>query len=124
LTGWSSGELDKIGGADELQLASLRGDGKLRKPVTIWVVRHGADLYVRSWRGHDSAWFRGVQDRHEGHISSGGIEKDVRFDEVDDVDDQLDAAYRTKYERYSEYVEPMIAPQARATTLRLVPKPA
>jgi hypothetical protein len=33
-----------------------------------------------------------------------------------------DAAFREKYGRYTGYVEPMVAPQARATTLRLVPR--
>jgi hypothetical protein len=80
LTGsWTADELGRIGGADELELAARRSDGTLRKPVTIWVVRHGDDLYVRSWRGPDSAWFRGTQDRHEGHVRAGGVERDVAF---------------------------------------------
>jgi NAD(P)-dependent dehydrogenase (short-subunit alcohol dehydrogenase family) len=40
----------------------------------------------------------------------------------DDVNDTVDAAFREKYGRYTGYVEPMVAPQARATTLRLVPR--
>jgi hypothetical protein len=44
MTEWTSDELAKIEAADELQLASVRRDGTLRKPVTIWVVRHGDDL--------------------------------------------------------------------------------
>ena len=48
--------------------------------MTIWVVRHGDDLYVRSRRGRTSTWFRGVQDRHEGHISADGVDKDVRLE--------------------------------------------
>ena len=48
---WTNDELDKIGIADELEIAPLRRDGTLRTPVTIWVVRHGDDLYVRSYRG-------------------------------------------------------------------------
>src|SRR5947208_7127658 len=98
---WTSDELDVIAGAEELELASTRRDGRLRKPVTIWVVRHGDDLYVRSWRGRTSTWFRGVQDRREGHISAGGVDKYLRFEEAGhDVNDAIDAAYRTKYERY------------------------
>ena len=38
------------------------------------------------------------------------------------VNDAVDAALREKYGRYTGYVEPMVAPQARATTLRLVPR--
>ena len=38
---WTSDELDKIGTAEELEIASLGTDGTLTKPVTIWVVRDG-----------------------------------------------------------------------------------
>jgi hypothetical protein len=113
-----------IAAADELELASTRGDGSLRKPVTIWVVRHGDDLYVRSVYGRTSNWFRGTQDRHEGHISAGGVDKDVVFVEADEeANDEIDAAYRTKYHRYpASYVDPTAGPEARAATLRLVPR--
>ncbi|HEY8235548.1 MAG TPA: DUF2255 family protein, partial [Gaiellaceae bacterium] len=99
---WPSEELEKIAAADELQLASARPDGRLRKPVTIWVVRLGDDLYVRSVYGRTSHWFRGTEDRHEGHIRAGGVDKDVRFVEAgDDVIDEIDGAYRTKYQHYA-----------------------
>ena len=51
MTAWTSDELTRIGTADELELASARRDGTLRKPRTIWVVRVGDDLYVRSMYG-------------------------------------------------------------------------
>ena len=47
--------------------------------------------------------------------------KDVTLSEAGDDNDAVDAAYRTKYGRHSGYVEPMVGPEARATTLRLVP---
>ena len=125
MTAWTSDELTTIGAADELELASLRGDGTLRKEVTIWVVRHGDDLYVRSVNGRSAAWFRGAQARHEGHIRAGGVERDVTFVEEADpgINDELDAAYRTKYRRYdTRYVDPMVAPAARAATIKLVPR--
>jgi hypothetical protein len=125
MTAWTNDELTTIGAADELELTSLRHDGTLRKPVTIWIVRHGDDLYVRAYKGSDAAWFRGAQVRHEGHIRAGGIEKDVAFVEEADpgIADQIDAAYRTKYRRYdARYVDPMVAPEARAATIKLVPR--
>jgi len=124
MTTWTSDELSTLGGADELELAPLRGDGTLRKGVTIWVVRHGDDLYVRSSRGRGGAWFRAAQARHAGHIRAGGVEKDVAFVEETNpgINDALDAAYRAKYRRYASYVPPMISSQARATTLKLVPR--
>jgi hypothetical protein len=123
---WTSEELDKIGSTDELRLASARSDGTLRRPVTIWVVRAGDGLYVRAVHGRTSKWFRGTQERHEGRISAGGVEKDVDFAEVSDDDivgDEIDAAYRAKYSRYpASYVDPVVSPEVRAATIELVPR--
>jgi hypothetical protein len=122
MTAWTNDELTRIASADELQIAPRRGDGTLRNPRTIWVVRHGDDLYVRSVNGRTSAWFRGAQVRHEGHIQAGGVDKDVRLVEIDDLNEEIDAAYRTKYRRYAaSIVDTIVSPQARAATLRLVP---
>ena len=91
--------------------------------MTIWVVRHGDELFVRSVYGRTSAWFRGVQDRHGGHIHAGGVDKDVAFVEVDDFRNEIDDAYRTKYQRYgARYVDPMVVPEAQTATLKLVPQ--
>jgi hypothetical protein len=124
MTDWPSEELEKIAAADELQLASARPDGSLRKPVTIWVVRLGDDLYVRSVNGRTSHWFRGTEERHEGHIRAGGVDKDVRFVEAgDDVIDEIDGAYSTKYRHYgASLVDPLFTPGAKAATLELVPR--
>ena len=54
---WTKDELQKIGASEEIELASLRRDGTLSTAVTIWVVRLGDDLYVRSWKGAAGAWF-------------------------------------------------------------------
>jgi hypothetical protein len=124
MTTWTSDELKKIESAEELKIASLRDDGTLRKPVTIWVVRVGDDLYVRSVNGRGSGWFRGTQTRHAGHIRAGGVDKDVTFmDEMDSrVNEQIDAAYRTKYRRYAaSIINSTLTPEARSATLKLVP---
>jgi hypothetical protein len=120
---WTGDELDEIGNAEELTLASVRGDGTLRRPVTMWVVRDGDDVYVRSVKGRGSSWFRGVQDRHEAHIRAGGVDKDVALVESDDASDAVDAAYQAKYgSRYATIVPSIVAPAARAATLKLVPR--
>jgi hypothetical protein len=122
MTGWTSDELTKIEAADELEIASLRRDGTLRHARTIWVVRLGDDLYVRSVNGRTAAWFRGTQVRHEGRIRAGGVEKDVTFvDADDDINDQIDDAYRSKYRRYAQsIVGSVLTPEARSTTTELV----
>src|SRR5512137_1000756 len=125
MTTWTSDELSRIGNAEELLIASLRSNGTLRKQVIIWVVRLGDDLYVRSVNGRASAWFRGVQTRHEGHIRAGGVDKDVTFVEEPDsnINDQIDAAYATKYRRYAASIISHInGSEARSATIKLVPR--
>ena len=122
---WASEELTRIGNAEELQLASLRRDGTFRNPVTIWVVRVGENLYVRSVNGQAGAWYRGTQVRHAGHIQAGSVVKDVSFVEEADpaINDQIDAAYRTKYRRHSaRIVGTILTQEARTSTLKLMPR--
>jgi len=126
MTEWTSDEFTRIGSAEELQIASRRRDGTLRKPVTIWVVRDGDSLYVRSVKGPSGAWFRGTKERHEGWIRAGSVEKDVTFVDADhDIDDQVDAAYRAKYRRYAgNILNSVLTLQARSTTIKLAPRSA
>jgi hypothetical protein len=121
MSDWTAEELDTIGAADELRIAALRPDGSLRPYTTIWVVRVGDDLYVRSYRGRDGAWFRSVLRHPEGSIRAGGLTRDVTFAEPADADQAaIDQAYRSKYARHgAAYVDPMVSPAARAATLRL-----
>jgi hypothetical protein len=124
MASWTKDELNRIETADELQLASRRRDGTLRSPVTMWVVRDGDDLYVRSIHGRTGSWFRGTQIRHDGHIRSGGVDRDVRFADADTAKgDRIDNAYRSKYHRYaSDIVDTVVNPDARAATVKLVPR--
>ena len=124
MIGWESDDLKKIGAAKEVRVASRRRDGTMRDPVTVWVIRQGDDLYVRSVKGQTGAWFRGAQQRREGHIQAGGVGRDVSFVDADrSVNDEIDRAYRTKYRRYSaNIVNSVLTPQARSATLQLVPR--
>jgi hypothetical protein len=126
MTQWKSDQLDKLGRAEEVQITSVRRHGTLRKPVTVWVVRDGDDLYVRSIRGRNGHWFRGVQETHEGRIRAGGVQQDVTFVEADhDIDGEVDAAYRAKYRRYAgSILNSVLTPEARSTTIRLVRRSA
>jgi hypothetical protein len=119
---WSPDHLNRIGAAEELEIAARRPDGTLRRAVPIWVVRAGDELYIRSWRGTGGSWFRTVIASRSARIRAGGVEADVRLvDEDETVNAAVDAEYRAKYGRYPSYVEPMVGEQARATTLKLVP---
>jgi hypothetical protein len=124
MTHWTSDQLDKVGRAQEVQIASVRRDGTLTKPVTVWVARQGDDLYVRSVRGRNAHWFRGTRERHEGGIRAGGVQQEVTFVDADhDIDDEVDAAYRAKYRRYAgSILDSVLTPEARSTTIKLVPR--
>lgn len=124
MAGWTSDELNKIATAEELEIAPEQENGALRNPTTIWVVRVGDELFVRSWRGQDGFWFSAAGRSKQGRIWAGGLEKEVSFEEVEDSDlnDQVDAAYESKYSRYPQYVRQMVAAEQRSTTLKLVPR--
>jgi hypothetical protein len=125
VTAWTTEELERLGRARELRIAGRRQDGSLRDPVIIWAVRSGDDVYVRSVRGAAGAWFKGVLVRHEGWISSGGVERDVVVEDVDAADpvnDRIDEAYAEKYGAGSNSVRAITNDAARATTLRVSPK--
>ena len=120
---WKNDELSAIGDAEELKIAWQKKDGKLSKSVIIWVVRVGDDLYIRSVKGRSSGWYRGTQECLAGHIQAGGVEKDVLFLEEFDIaiNEKIDAAYLNKYSMYPQWVAPMVTPDVKETTIRLVP---
>jgi hypothetical protein len=121
---WTSDELSRIGAAEELQLASQRRDGTLRPYVTMWVVRAGDNLYVRSAFGPDNPWFRRAKASVTGRIRAGGLERNVTFAEpAPGVHAAIDAAYHSKYDRYGpRIVGTVVGPDAEAVTIKLVPQ--
>jgi hypothetical protein len=110
-------------GAEELEIAPRMGDGALREPTTVWVVRHGDDLYIWSHRWPTGSWYQAAQQTHAGRITAGGVGKDVRFvDAGDDIRYCRRRRVSDQVPRYAgSYLEPMLRPQARATTLAQVP---
>jgi hypothetical protein len=124
MTAWTSDELSRIGSADELQVASYRSDGTLRPYVTIWTVRAGGDIYIRSAYGRDNGWFRRALASGAGRIRAGGVEKNVTFEEPDDdAHPAIDAAYHAKYDRYGQQIVGSVTgPHAVGETFRLIPQ--
>jgi hypothetical protein len=120
---WTPRQLDTVGRSEEIDIAPVRPDGSLRPATTIWVVRVGDDVYVRSYRGRGGGWFRDAVATHAGHVRAGRIALEVAFEERPDADrSAIDEAYRTKYRQHDDsYVDPMVSDDAAAATLRLVP---
>jgi hypothetical protein len=124
MAAWTPDELTRIGKADDLQISSRRRDGSLRPYVTIWVVRSGDDVYVRSAYGHENGWFQRALSSGAGRIRAGGVERDVAFEESGaSVDAELHAAYHAKYDRYGpSIVGTVVSSEAARSTLRLLPR--
>jgi hypothetical protein len=124
---WSPEELERIGRAGELRIATRCPDGTLRRWVPIWVVCVGAQAYVRTWYRRDSGWFGHVLDARRARIRVPGLEADVSVADVGAGQAELragvDAAYRAKYGRCGgTSVDRMVTDRAAATTLRLTPE--
>jgi hypothetical protein len=124
MSGWTPAELDRIGGADELQVASRRPDGSLRGFTTIWVARLGDQLYVRSAYGPDNGWYVRAKASGEGRIRAGRVERDVAFEAPgSDIAADLTRAYHAKYDRYGpRIVGTVVSEDAVRSTLRLDPR--
>ena len=125
--GWTPDDIERIGSADELQIAVRRADGTLRRWLSIWVVCVGDRVYVRTWYRRDTGWFGHVLQSHRACVRVPGLQADVVVTDVADGPDQrraeIDAAYRAKYGRYgTSTVDNMVAPAAAATTLLLTPE--
>jgi hypothetical protein len=124
MTAWTEEELGRIGEAEELQLASRRPDGTLRPFVTIWVVRVGDELYVRSAYGSSNPWYVRAKASGVGRVRAGGLERDVGFaDAAPGLEADVDAAYHAKYDRHGPaIVGTVVGPLAHHTTIRLAPR--
>jgi hypothetical protein len=123
---WTEEEIRRIGGATELQVASERPDGSLRPYVTIWGVRSGQNLYIRSAHGPENGWFRRAVAAGTGRIRAGGTERAVYFAQLDSSDPaqhDIDAAYHAKYDSYGpKIVGSVVGPAATIVTLRVSPR--
>jgi len=126
-TAWSPRQLEQIGHADELEIATRRADWTLRRWVPIWVVCVDDQPYVRTWYRRGKGWFGHALDSRRARIRVPGLEVDVVIDDVGEDKGALragvDAAYHAKYGRYGgTSVERMTTDIAAATTLRLIPE--
>jgi hypothetical protein len=123
MSGWSEEELAAIGRADEIRVASRRPDGTLRGFVTIWSVRVGDGVYVRSAHGLDNPWHRRAVRSGRGRVLGGGVERDVVFEAPGpDVASAVTDAYHAKYDRYGPaIVGSVVSAEAVRSTLRAEP---
>lgn len=123
MTAWNPHELQMIAAADDLHIAPFRDDGvTYGTPTWIWSVAVDDALYVRAYHGQGSRWYEAARRQRAGRILAAGLTKEVTFEPVEgDINDLIDAAYRTKYAK-SPYLGSMIGDQARDATVKVTPK--
>lgn len=120
---WEKDELQRITEVDDLHISPFREDGKTYgTPTWIWSVAIGGTLYVRAYNGHDSRWYQAALRQKAGRITAAGMTREVTFKPVEGpINDQIDDAYRAKYQG-SPYLDSMISARARSATVEVMPR--
>lgn len=123
MSAWHKDELSRIAEADDLHIAPFREDGKTYgTPTWIWAVAVDDALYVRAYNGRQSRWHQAAMRQKAGRIIAAGMTREVNFEPVaGSINDRIDDAYRAKYAG-SPYLKPMIGTQARAATVKVMPR--
>ena len=113
---------DQIEAAREVDIETRRADDAPAHRTTIWAVVEDGDVYVRSWRGGASRWFREITANPVAVLHVGGEAIPVRATAATDPDsvERASAGYRRKYAD-SSVVGSMVRDEIRETTLRLEP---
>ena len=134
---WSTPQLQLFDAAVELEVAARRPDGGLRRWTSVWVVRVGENVFVRSWYRRETGWFAGAVAAGRVRVRVPGLDTEAAVVDLGGASgyprdtgerlrtqlfDDVDAAYRAKYGDYGNAtVSAMVTEQARLTTLRLDP---
>ncbi|AGZ41010.1 DUF2255 family protein [Actinoplanes friuliensis] len=122
MTDWIGQQAAQIAAPQEVQVATRRSDGSLRRATTIWIVRDGDRVFIRSTNGRTADWFRGATATGTGQIISGGRATDVVFTEAAEANlPAVDSAYRRKYSQYASIVDHLVQEGPRSATLQLQP---
>lgn len=123
MSSWTKERLQQLASTDDLHIAPFRGNGvTLGTPTWIWSVVVDGGLYVRAYNGTASRWYLAASKQKAGQITAAGKTTDVTFEQVaGEINDRIDAAYRTKYAS-SPYLKPMIGDRARGATVRISPR--
>lgn len=122
MSDWTKDELAVIASTDDLYISVANPDGTMHSPTWIWVAPAEGDVYVRGYSGVEAKWYKAARAAGRGHVSVGGLKKDVTFEfPTDDATNAVvDAGYQTKYAG-SPYLPPMLGKAQRAATVKLTP---
>ena len=107
---------------EEFQIAPYRTDDTLRPWTTIWVLRVGDNLYVRSYHGRHAAGSAAPCSEARAGSALAALNVTSASWNHDQVQLDADRANQTRYAPSGDtYVKPMVGADATAATFRLVP---
>ena len=118
---WTTDELAELDRVHEVRVAGRRADGSARTLTIVWHVVVEGELYVRSVKGPDGQWYRGVARHFEGFLRWNGGPREVRFTLDSSHDAAIDAAYSVKYGNGSA-TRAITNALSKQTTLRVDPR--
>lgn len=120
---WTNSQILELTEGEELVLVLAR-EGRDTVRVPVWVATVDGDVYIRSYKGVTSMWFRRVQANFEQAIQLAEGDTPVHFENVDRLDrvnHAIDAEFNRKYAD-DDYVGTMSMPAAVEATLRVHPR--
>lgn len=118
---WTPQELDRLARIGEVRVAGRRADGSARTLTIVWQVVVDDVLYLRSVKGPEGQWYRGVARHFEGFLSWDGTTREVSFALDSSHDDAIDAAYVRKYGNGAS-TRAITNDLSKQTTLRVDPR--
>ena len=125
MAAWTKDELERINAETYFTVGATLPDGTTPKTVDIWSVPVGERIFIRSFNGTEGKWYGPAVETGRGRISAGGVEKAVRFVQVDTEDEEtnqaVDASFLEKYAD-SKYSVTMSTEPVRRNTLEVVPE--
>jgi hypothetical protein len=89
--------------------------------VIVWHVVVDGKLYLRSVKGPEGQWYRGVARYFEGFLAWGGQTRPVTYARDSSVDAAVDVAYAAKYGNGSA-TRAITNALSKQTTLRVDPR--
>src|SRR5438309_2056242 len=119
---FEAGFVDLVDAAQLVEIETRRRSGETIRTV-IWSVVDGGQVYVRSVRAEDGAWYRRIRANPAGVLHVGGAAAAMCAVSVDDPAEveRVSEALRRKYARQAGSLARMLRPETLPTTLRLEP---
>jgi hypothetical protein len=121
MASFSPDVLQRIHRTDEIDIETTRRDGTLRR-TTIWIMVVDDQVFIRSVRGPDGAWYKAVQRDPAVRVHADGQVLNTVASHVTDasVIARVSQAVSEKYQsRWPGPTAGMLRPETLGTTLRL-----